>query len=223
MQRLTLFKNLTQRQKLTILHDDVNAWSGLGSALQSLWKQSSTTGSLWWIISITTYLGCVFALHVASSSILQLQTFSATSNVSVTTFSHWPSQRVDMMGLQWQTISAIVPSLDQFASSSNVGLNGATLYDTVRAHDAAGNAIVDATTFRAECGLIRNAEYSYAPPSKAEGNQFRTGDYVVESHITGLNQTVKWKGNPLKPPCQFLSFSTAESVLNLSRSRSAVS
>jgi hypothetical protein len=82
---------------------------------------------------------------------------------------------------------------------------------------------VDATTFRAECGLIRNTEYSYTPPLKAEGNQFSLGDYVVESRITGLNQTVKWKGNPLTPPCQFLSFSAAESVLNLSRSRSAVS
>ncbi|KAG1718013.1 uncharacterized protein EDB91DRAFT_1019363, partial [Suillus paluster] len=159
-QRLTLYRNLFQHQKLTILHDNVNAWSGLGSALQCFWQQSSTTGSLWWIASITTYLGCVFALHVVSSSIFQLQTFSSTTNVSVTTFSHWPGPNVDMMGLQWHTISAIVPSLGRFTSSSNAGLNGPTLYDTVQADGATGNATVDATTFRAECGLLHNSELS---------------------------------------------------------------
>ncbi|KAG0696627.1 hypothetical protein DFH29DRAFT_950273 [Suillus ampliporus] len=84
VQHLTLYRNLIQHQKLTIVHDNC------------LWQQSSTTGSLWWIASITTYLGCIFVLHVASSSILQLQT--------------------------WHTIGAIIPSLGQFSSSSNAGL-----------------------------------------------------------------------------------------------------
>lgn len=188
MQRLTLYRNLIQHQKLAILHDNVNAWSGLGSALQCLWQQSSTTGSLWWIASIATYLGCVFALHVASSSILQLQTFTATTNMSATTFSHWPGPNIDMTALQWHTISAIVPSLGHFTSSSNAGLNGATLYDTVQAYGATGNATVDATTFRTECGLFRNSELSYTP--KLNANQF--GDYVVEPQVSGDEQTKKW-------------------------------
>lgn len=197
MQRLTLYRNLIQHQKLTILHDNVNAWSGLGSALQCLWQQSSTTGSLWWIASIATYLGCVFALHVASSSILQLQTFTATTNMSATTFAHWPGANVDMMGLQWHTISAIVPSLSHFTSSLNAGLNGTTLYDTVQADGATGNATVDATTFQAECGLIRNSELSYTP--RLNANQF--GDVVIEPSISGQEQTMKWPGR-LVPPCR---------------------
>lgn len=197
VQRLTLYRNLIQRQQLTILHDNINAWSGLGSALQCLWQRSSTTGSLWWITSITTYLGCVFALHVASSSILQLQTFSATTNMSATTLSHWPGPNVDLMGLQWHTIGAIVPSLGHFTSSLNAGLNGTTLYDTVQADGATGNATVDATTFRAECGLLRNSEFSYTP--KLNSNQF--GDYVVEPQVTGLEQTLKWPAR-LVPPYQ---------------------
>lgn len=195
VQRLTLYRNLIQRQQLTILHDNVNAWSGLGSALQCLWQQSSTTGSLWWVTSITTYLGCVFALHVASSSILQLQTFSTITNMSSTTLSHWPGPNVDMMGLQWHTISAIVPSLGHFTSSLNAGLNGSTLYDTVQAVGATGNATVDATTFRAECGLLRNSEMSYTP--KLNDNQF--GHYVIEPQVSGLEQTLKLSGR-LVPP-----------------------
>ncbi|KAG1758745.1 hypothetical protein EDD22DRAFT_909170 [Suillus occidentalis] len=197
VQRLTLYRNLIQRQQLTILHDNVNAWSGLGSALQCLWQQSSTTGSLWWITSITTYLGCVFALHVASSSILQLQTFSETTNISATTLSHWPGPNVDMMGLQWHTISAIVPSLGHFTSSLNAGLGGATLYDSVQADGATGNATVEATTFRAECGLVRNSELSYIP--KLNANQF--GDNVVGPQVSGLEQTRKWQSR-LVPPYQ---------------------
>ncbi|KAG1838241.1 hypothetical protein C8R48DRAFT_742908, partial [Suillus tomentosus] len=196
MQRLTLYRNLIQHQKLTILHDNVNAWSGLGSALQCLWQQSSTTGSLWWIASITTYLGCVFALHVASSSILQLQTFTATTNMSATTFAHWPGANVDMMGLQWHTISAIVPSLSHFTSSLNAGLNGTTLYDTVQADGATGNTTVDATTFQAECGLIRNSELSYTP--KLNANQF--GDYVIEPSVSGQQTRKSW--GRLVPPYQ---------------------
>ncbi|KAG1896824.1 uncharacterized protein F5891DRAFT_1192717 [Suillus fuscotomentosus] len=195
VQRLTLYRNLNQHKKLTILHDNVNAWSGLGSALQCLWQQSSTTGSLWWIVSIATYLGCIFALHVASSSILQLQTFTATTNMSATTFAHWPGAHVDMMGLQWHTISAIVPSLSHFTSSLNAGLDGATLYDTVQADGATGNATVDATTFQAECGLIRNSELSYTP--KLNSNQF--GDYVVEPLVSGWEQTKKWQARLIFP------------------------
>lgn len=102
------------------------------------------------------------------------------------------------MGLQWPTISAIVPSLGHFTSSLNAGLNGTTLYDTVQADSATGDATVDATTFRAECGLIRNSEFSYTP--KLNANQF--GDYVVEPQVTGLEQTLKWPAR-LVPPCRY--------------------
>ncbi|KAG2358043.1 hypothetical protein BDR07DRAFT_311309 [Suillus spraguei] len=197
VQRLTLYRNLIQHQKLTVLHDNVNAWTGLGSVLQCLWQQSSTTGSFWWIVSITTYLGCVFALHVASSSILQLQTFTAATNMSATTLSHWPGPDVDMMGLQWHTISAIVPSLGHFTSSLNAGLSGATLYDTVQADGVIGNATVDATTFRAECGLLRNSDFSFIPELNA--NQF--GNYVVDPQVSGRQQTMKWLAR-LVPPYQ---------------------
>jgi hypothetical protein len=119
--------------------------------------------------------------------------------MSATTLSHWPGPNVDMMGLQWHTISAIVPSLGHFTSSLNAGLNGTTLYDTVQADGATGNATVDATTFRAECGLLRNSEFSYTP--KLNSNQF--GDYVIEPQVTGLEQTLKWQAR-LVPPCRYL-------------------
>ncbi|KAG2047621.1 hypothetical protein BDR06DRAFT_72418 [Suillus hirtellus] len=97
--------------------------------------------------------------------------------MSATTFAHWPGANVDMMGLQWHTISAIVPSLSHFT-------NGAT-----------GNVTVDATTFQAECGLIRNSELSYTP--KLNSNQF--GDYVVEPLVSGWEQTKKWQARLIFP------------------------
>lgn len=118
--------------------------------------------------------------------------------MSATTFAHWPGANVDMMGLQWHTISAIVPSLSHFTSSLNAGLDGATLYDTVQADGATGNATVDATTFQAECGLIRNSELSYTP--KLNSGQF--GDYVVEPSVSGWEQTKKWQAR-LIFPCRY--------------------
>lgn len=102
------------------------------------------------------------------------------------------------MGLQWHTISAIVPSLGHFTSSLNAGLSGATLYDSVQADGATGNATVEATTFRAECGLVRNSELSYTP--KLNANQF--GDNVVGPQVSGLEQTQKWQSR-LVPPCRY--------------------
>jgi len=102
-----------------------------------------------------------------------------------------------MAGLQWHTISAIIPSLGHDTSSLNAGLNGATLYDTVQADGATGNVTVDATTFQAECGLLHNSELSYTP--KLNANQF--GDYVLGPQVSGNEQTRKWQAR-LVPPCQ---------------------
>lgn len=117
--------------------------------------------------------------------------------MSATTLSHWPGPDVDMMGLQWHTISAIVPSLGHFTSSLNAGLSGATLYDTVQADGVIGNATEDATTFRAECGLLRNSDFSFIPELNA--NQF--GNYVVDPQVSGRQQTMKWLAR-LVPPYQ---------------------
>ncbi|KAG0696628.1 hypothetical protein DFH29DRAFT_950278 [Suillus ampliporus] len=195
MRRSTLLRNLTRCQTITVLHDTVNAWSGLGSALECLWRQSTIPASWWWIVSITVYLACIFTLHVVSSSIIQLQTFNATMDVSATKFSYWPSPDVDMMAIQWQTISALVPTLGRFANLQDMGLDGATLYDIIQSNDTSGRAIVNATSLRANCGLVRNSALTISPEINADN----FGYYTLHPSVSKLNRTMTFRAR-LMPP-----------------------
>lgn len=195
MQRLTFLKNVTRHQTLTVLHDTVNAWSGLGSALECLWRQTTIPASWWSILSITVYLACVFILHVVSSSIIQLQTFNATVDASATKISNWPSPDVDMMAMQWHTISALVPTLGRFANVQGMGLHGATLYDTIQSTDTPGRAIVNASSFRANCGLVRNSMLNYSP----EVNAGNFGYLTLNPPISKLSHTTKFRTRLVHP------------------------
>lgn len=195
MQRLTFLKNVTRRQTVTALHDTVNAWRGLGSALECFWRQSTIPASWWSILSITTYLACVFFLHVVSSSIIQLQTFNSTVDALATKISYWPSPDVDMMAIQWQTISALVPTLGQFANLQGMGLHGATLYDIIQSTDTSGHAIVNASSFRANCGLVRNSMLNYSPEINADN----FGYFTLNPPISNLNDTMKFRARLVHP------------------------
>ncbi|KAG1843192.1 hypothetical protein F4604DRAFT_1824867 [Suillus subluteus] len=195
MQRLTFLENVTRRQTITALHDTVNAWKGLGSALECLWRQSTIPASWWSILSITAYLACVFSLHVVSSSIIQLQTFNSTVDASATKISYWPSPDVDMMTIQWQTISALVPTLGRFANPQGMGLHGATLYDIIQSTDTSGRAIVNASSFRANCGLVRNSMLNYSPEINADN----FGYFTLNPPISKLNHTVEFRARLVHP------------------------
>jgi hypothetical protein len=202
MQRLTFLKNVTRRQTVTALHDTMNAWRGLGSALECLWQQSTVPASRWSILSITAYLTCVFSLHVVSSSIIQLQTFNTTVDASATKISYWPNPDVDMMAIQWQSISALVPTLGRFANLQGMGLHNATLYDIIRPTDKSGRAIVNASSFRANCGLVRNSMLHYSPEINADN----FGYFTLNPPISKLNHTMKFKARFVHPCMHFLLF-----------------
>lgn len=195
MQRLTFLKNMMRRQTVTALHDTVNAWKGLGSALECLWQQSTIPASRWSILAITAYLACVFSLHVVSSSIIQLQTFNSTVDASGTKISYWPSPDVDMMAIQWQTISALVPTLGRFANLQGMGLHGATLYDIIQSTNTPGRAIVNASSFRANCGLVRNSMLNYSPEINADS----FGYFTLNPPISNLSHTVKFRARLMHP------------------------
>ncbi|KAG1721885.1 hypothetical protein EDB19DRAFT_1770549 [Suillus lakei] len=197
MQRLSFLKNVTRRQTVTMLHDTVNAWSGLGSALECLWRQSTIPASWWSILSITVYLACVFTLHVISSSIIQLQTFNATVDVSATKFSYWPSPDVDLMAIQWQTVSALVPTLGRFADlqPEGMGLYGATLYDIIQPTDISGHAIVNASSFKANCGLVHNSMLNYSPEINADN----FGYYTLNPPLSKFNRTMTFRDRLVHP------------------------
>ncbi|KAH7907827.1 hypothetical protein BJ138DRAFT_1210018, partial [Hygrophoropsis aurantiaca] len=153
-QRLALSYNFSRRQKLTSIHDISEAWIGIGAALSGLWDQLQIKTSMRATTAITTYLLSISALHITSSSIIQLQTFNATITVPVSTVVGWPEESIDLAGLAWPSITPLIPSTYQLAALSTIGISNATIYDLVSHNPGFGEAIINATTISASCGLL---------------------------------------------------------------------
>ncbi|EIW83815.1 hypothetical protein CONPUDRAFT_150871 [Coniophora puteana RWD-64-598 SS2] len=164
-QRLGVLRSLERKQKLTALHDSSNAWTGIGSSLLGLWHQArlpASAAGTTFAICITLYLGCVMVLHVASSTVMQLQTFNNTIVGPVATSVAWPNASVDLLqggGMDWTNVDYSWAAVRTMSFNMD-GLAGSTVYDTVPDDAGVGSATVDATTVGFRCGLIPNSNLS---------------------------------------------------------------
>ncbi|KAG2738518.1 hypothetical protein P692DRAFT_201798383 [Suillus brevipes Sb2] len=155
-QQLAMSSALIRRLKLTTIHDVSSAWAGLGSALSSVWKQTSIPASLWATTAVTTYLVCISVLHITSSTLLQFQTFNSSMPTNVSTTLGW----VDVTNVfNPVPITALLPAISQFSGLISAGLSGNTVYDTLQTSSVIGHATVNATTITSNCGLIPNVTY----------------------------------------------------------------
>ncbi|KAH7920969.1 hypothetical protein BV22DRAFT_1132665 [Leucogyrophana mollusca] len=158
-QRVSLSGRLSRRQMLTTIHDMTGAWGGLGAALDGLWQQTKVVASPLEVLSITAYLLNISVLHIASSSIIQFQTFNNTVMVSAPTAVGWPDSSVDYNGFDWATISSLAPSVGNLSSLGNAGLANGTVYDVLLDGTGIGNVTVNATSIDADCALAAGMVY----------------------------------------------------------------
>ncbi|KAH7904351.1 hypothetical protein BJ138DRAFT_931006 [Hygrophoropsis aurantiaca] len=156
-QRLALSYNFSRRQKLTSIHDISEAWIGIGAALSGLWDQIRIKTSMRATIAITIYLLSISVLHITSSSIIQLQTFNATITVPVSTTIGWPDEFVDLLALNWSSITPLIPVTYQLATLPTAGISNVTVYDLVSRNLGFGEAIINATTISASCDLMNSS------------------------------------------------------------------
>ena len=94
VQQLGLSKLIAQRHFLTTVHDTANAWTGVGTAVYSLLQQQNPSSSIWLIVGVAFYLGCVSVMHIASTTIMEPTTYNSTSTVLVQTLMPWPNSTV---------------------------------------------------------------------------------------------------------------------------------
>ncbi|KAH7925013.1 hypothetical protein BV22DRAFT_1065752 [Leucogyrophana mollusca] len=179
-QRVALSRALSQRQKLTAIHDTSGAWTGLGSALCCIWQQTNLAASTWRTLVIAAYLTCISMLHITSSSIIELQTFNNTISSTVPTTVGWPASS-DLVNVQWSFVSTLVPFINRFYAASSPGLSNNTVYDVVSVINGTGTAIVNATTISATCGLIPTVNLTYGT--------------VVQQLPTGFLYGTPWPDN----------------------------
>ncbi|KAG2344907.1 hypothetical protein BDR05DRAFT_961313 [Suillus weaverae] len=161
-QRLAISRTLVRRMKLTAIHDISGAWAGLGSALSSIWRQIDIPASWWAVSAVTVYLASISVLHVTSSTLLQFQTFNTSMATSVSTTLGWPNDSLisDFFDVNWGSITASLPVVNQLPGLVSVGLSNTTVYDTPQTNTMTGHAIVNSTTISSRCGFLPNITYS---------------------------------------------------------------
>ncbi|KAF8136907.1 hypothetical protein EV363DRAFT_1155909 [Boletus edulis] len=155
-QRLALSASLSRTQTLTTTHDIFEAWGGLGAAALTLWRQTKVAVSTSATILVFLYLTCISVLHVASPTIMQFQPYNASQGTVIVSNSTWPNPSVNLTSLEWSGTTPIAPLMFGFGSSvlSTSGLVNSTLYDTFPRNQAIVKASVNASTIRANCGLL---------------------------------------------------------------------
>jgi hypothetical protein len=78
--------NFGTHKTLTVIHDSISSWAGLGSALVTLFSQVSIPTSVSGTFNIVGYLGCISVLHITIPAILSVETFDTTVAVPASTF-----------------------------------------------------------------------------------------------------------------------------------------
>ncbi|KAI0938477.1 hypothetical protein AcV5_000154 [Taiwanofungus camphoratus] len=80
-----------ERWTLTAIHDVMNAWSGLGAALITLWRQQRVAASVVATLEVTIYLACISILHITTLALFSMETFNNVGSVTTSTIIGMPS------------------------------------------------------------------------------------------------------------------------------------
>ncbi|KAJ7614493.1 hypothetical protein FB45DRAFT_1110256 [Roridomyces roridus] len=158
-QTLSIKRSLCKTQTLTVTHDTVAAWRGVGSALAaSVFHQAPSLSA---VVPVLMYLGGVLILHISSPTLLTVQVFNSTVPVSVKT------QGIPKFAFASNNSSSIETSLRSYAegtlpflpfvnsSSPTPGLEGGMLYSILNAPESGpGNGTVDAVRINMTCGYL---------------------------------------------------------------------
>jgi hypothetical protein len=84
-QKLAMHRNIATFQTLTETHDSISSWSGIGSALATLYNQLSTPASVLQTLNIVGYLGCISGLNISIPAIISVEAFNNSYPLMVET------------------------------------------------------------------------------------------------------------------------------------------
>ncbi|KII89220.1 hypothetical protein PLICRDRAFT_600359 [Plicaturopsis crispa FD-325 SS-3] len=94
-QQLALRGTFLRYQTLTATHDGSSAWSGLGSALASVWRQTYIAASVSGTLYVTAYLSGIAILNVTTPSLFGMQPFNNTDRATISTRIGMPNMTVN--------------------------------------------------------------------------------------------------------------------------------
>ncbi|KAK0436002.1 hypothetical protein EV421DRAFT_1147129 [Armillaria borealis] len=195
-QQLATRRNIHARQTLTATHDNMSAWSGLGAALISVWRQTAIAASVAGSVLVAGYFICVTILHITAPAIFSIQPFNTTQYAVISTTMGPPNISINNHGSSnpssfWLDSTPVIPYLSHSDRISKIGLENGTLYDVLPTNTGEGGVFVNALTFNVTCGFVDGASIT---PIGTTGNW--TVDTAYDDHVQPIPvlapNTFKW-------------------------------
>ncbi|KAJ7164193.1 hypothetical protein C8R46DRAFT_1352016 [Mycena filopes] len=166
-QTLFMKRSLQITQPLTAIHDTSAAWTGIGSAILHLWRQTTVPGSALGVITALLYLSNILVLHISSPALFSVVAFNTSNSVPVGTSSHLPVYNWsdfpvgDLVWVEDYVKGALYFLPSVLGNTTSLGLHGGTLYDVLDPHEGVGNVQVNATGFNVTCGYPPSMNMSF--------------------------------------------------------------
>ncbi|KAJ6475437.1 hypothetical protein C8R45DRAFT_1159470 [Mycena sanguinolenta] len=156
-QMVSIKHTMGQYCTLTSTHDQVSAWTGLGSAVSVLCTQLKLPSSFLQISAISLYLATISVLHVTTPAIFSVESFTFPVPTTVNTMSipQWPTTNHQSTIDFLQITGGFLPWIDNLDGAQKLGLSNGSLYDVVVASYLGSQmATVSATGFNISCSHI---------------------------------------------------------------------
>ncbi|KAJ7331077.1 hypothetical protein DFH08DRAFT_940257, partial [Mycena albidolilacea] len=158
-QKLAMQRTFRSCQTLTATHDSLSSWTGLGSALSTLYNQVSIPASVIGTLHVVGYLGCISILHTTIPAILSAETFNATVAINVTTVGNPEFANSTAINSTVSFVTAyptgFLPWWGLFDDTPTPGLFNNSLYEVLHNTTSGnGEARVSALGFNITCGYL---------------------------------------------------------------------
>ncbi|KAF8186116.1 hypothetical protein K438DRAFT_1936834 [Mycena galopus ATCC 62051] len=173
-QRLTVACSIQKYSLLAATHDQVLAWTGIGSACSALYHQIKWPTSWLQILFIWLYLAAISILHIVTPAIIAVESFNSTTPTKVKTqsFPQWSNGSHNSTLAYLVSGGSFLPWFDDLDQSTKLGMFNGSLYDVLEhAYSGSGPAQISAVGFNITCGYIPNITATIIPLSTADKAQ----------------------------------------------------
>ncbi|KAF7377889.1 hypothetical protein MSAN_00212600 [Mycena sanguinolenta] len=157
-QKLAIAQAAQEYSVLTATHDKTLAWTGIGSAISTLWAQAKVPGSPLQILYIFGYLATISVLHIATPALVSVESFDLSLKTEFYTrgIPKWSNvtDKEDTL-LLFGKSGAFLPWITNLDPTLTLGLSDGSLYDIPEsASSSGGSAGISAVGFNITCGYI---------------------------------------------------------------------
>ncbi|KAF7348043.1 hypothetical protein MSAN_01756700 [Mycena sanguinolenta] len=157
-QKLAITHAAQEYSFFTATHDKVLAWSGIGSAISTLWQQVKLPGSPRKILYISIYLATISVLHIATPALVSVESFDLPLKAEFDTqrFPEWSNMTNKNATLTLLTKgAAFLPWVTNLGPALTLGLSNGSLYEVLESASlGGGSADISAVGFNVTCGYI---------------------------------------------------------------------